>query len=128
MKLSLDYKVQPLMEGVSIEMKSMENQDYQQVLKLMGILMPGDNDSENREERVKRLSQTILAEVMSKVIPKYCRNLVGLEIEENGKDRPATIEEFSTLGGFFMLAVQTLTLLFNASQLNTAQVDAVKKT
>lgn len=116
MRLILDYQKLEIASGITIEAKSLEYADYQHLARFTMSLVEASKSDEPKEVLgLKQLSNEDLMEVGRSVIPKYCRNLKGIEVEQEGTERLATIEDLTTYGAFSPIIIAVLTKLFEIS-------------
>lgn len=116
MILNLDYQKVEISDGVSIEMKSLDFQDYQKLTKFtMKIMQEQSSDDKPEISGLKQLSSQDLIVIGSDLIPKYCQNLEGADITESGATRKADVSDLLKYGAYSALVIIILTKLFEVS-------------
>ena len=122
MLLNLDYQVIDVIEDVTIEAKSLEVKDFQSLARFTSSVMAtNSNDKTPEHSGLEKLSDEKLVEIAKEIIPKYCRNIKGISLVQEGTERPATIEDIVTFGAFTPIIVNILTKLLIISTINKKQ-------
>ena len=121
MKINLDKKTVTLMDDVTIDVNFMASEDYQKIFRIFtsqGI----DNDDSS-----KMIANEELLNVGREIIPKYCSNLKGVQVEECGKCRDANVDDLVNIGGLLQFVPLTLAQLFSASSMTQTDKEDLKK-
>jgi len=127
MLINLDYIKCDLetFEGVSISLKPLDVQSYQKLIKLvssMGILSETDIDFS-----IENFSKPDLLKISKELIPKFSENLAGIQIQQDGEEREAVVEDLFNHSALLPLNLTILFKLFTLSQISADDVVETKK-
>lgn len=133
MLVSLDYKeVKVGNDDVTVEIKPLSVGAYQDILKILHGIISKSSGSNLSEEEVRdlgiaQMSNPELIEVCKKTFPEHVRNLKGIQLQENGEVRDATIEDLFRYGALIDYCISILTTLFQESNLSKKEEKDLKK-
>ena len=129
MLLVLDYQKEEFEEGYSVECKPLSVMAYQKVARMFSSVM---NITQGSEEELSiigldQMSNELLAKTAEEVLPDHCGKIDGINIQQGGQVRPATIEDVVSHGAFLPTALAILMRLFQISSLSSDEETLVKK-
>lgn len=144
MLLNLDYETYNIPDSeASIDIKALEAEPYQKLVRFLSsldLLKSKKNeeveeneevekkiDSKEVENGLKQMGDANLLKIIQEIIPKYCSNLQGVKVRENGKTEDATVEAVirSSVAVQFFLPI--LMKLFSISTLSKEESETLKK-
>ena len=135
MIIDLDYKQIVLDEenGISVEMKAVDAKSYSLLVKQMRSIFNIQNSVDITSELgqiemgMAQLESPELIEISKGILPKFCKNLKGIQLKENNSLREATIDDLTTSGSGMTLCIRIITELFTLSSTTNMEADKVKK-
>lgn len=131
MYIDLDYRLFELDEGVKLHIKPMEHGDYLKTIGFMKLLAPGEESVENQNaanfERMEKLFDEKTKNLIANLIPKYCKDLQGLELKIDGEKRTATVDDLVNMHVFIKLCMNIITELFKISSIGEKEAKELKK-
>ncbi len=125
MLVNLDYKKVVLIkktednEEVSIEIKTLNTRDYNKVVNFFAE----NSITTNRENALSMLdtfSNNKIQDIAKDLLPKYCNNFLGVDIQKEGTVRPATIEDLYSISSFIILTSQIINKLIASSTIGAS--------
>jgi len=131
MKVNLSSRIFEIEKGVTVKVRPLDQGDYQRVMAFMASMSPQDNKELGEEQRsafyMEKFSSPILREVSDEIVPKYCKNLEGMTIEDETGERAAVVDDLTKHTVFMLYCVNILTHLFTISTMSPKQENHVKK-
>ena len=122
MRVHLDYRLTELKPGITIECKLLETWAYQKLLSYLGKLNAGATGTQ-----MQQFSDPEFLELAKAILSAHCRNLRGIELEEDGKVHSAEVSDLLKYGMFLDLCFIILSKLFINSQLSKVDEVELKK-
>ena len=115
-----------------IDLAPLETQDFQKLLKFIASTSEKKEMTEEQSAQagLEKMSDDKLKKIFSEYLPKYCKNIQGIDIvinKEPKETRPASIGDILKYGIFFTYAFNILLKLFSISSLAKEEEMAIKK-
>lgn len=111
--------------GVFVEVKAMDFQTTQRVMTLFKEFKQGVPAHE-QIQAANPMMHPELVPIMKDTLPKYVRNVTGLQLQTDEGVRDAVIEDFIQHGQLLLYAVQILLRLFAISNVGGEERGVVK--
>jgi hypothetical protein len=105
----------PSIPGVTIEIRPFSWRAFQEVLALIGPATINQGAGTDTKALFVRFADPIAAEVLTKILPEFCRNLSGVRIRRDNREWDATVGDLLEHAAFLPACWQLLFKLFELS-------------
>lgn len=122
MLINLDYKKINLADDITIEIGQLNSVDYQTLLRFFNA-----RDLTDSKQATEMVMSSELLDFAKELIPKYCKNFIGLQLSENGNTRNATYEDLFNIGALLQYIPLILVNLFSNSTVSSSEAEELKK-
>lgn len=128
MLISFDYETFELQEGVSIDIKPLDKQSYQLLIRLLSKMqLSGTESNEQIESGFRSLGDEQLSKAIEQIIPKNCKNLRGIQKKQNGAVEDASIEDLISHGSSISFFLPVLIQMLNITSISSEDQKTLKK-
>ena len=125
MKLKLGYRKIDF-GGFSIYAQPLNVKDYQRLARFMSTTFKM-TQGEGSFSGLDPITQEDLVDILKELLPKSCRSIEGIEIDDGETTRPADVKDIWEQSGLLQVGFQALTQLLTISSLTDSDADALKK-